>query len=359
MDLERLEEDEQASVPETHVSCEEAAFLNAKGFVGPPENVRDLVGRHCNRWLVYDLPDEASQWCLASLWVFAYLRHFHTEDKVMPPVDWKLFDDFRTPIDICDAIRCITVQWRSTHQVNWNYLRTLEDTVRRMLAMEWNDDELHDVLTILARLWGAEYLFKRLGLSKAREGHLEVEDNAWITKQKNSVKRARQTRRLVQQLLRSEMWLGEMERYARAHGGIIANDNSSIMDFTRTHVQSRAMANSAGSLDLTFSMMPCLLVDHVMKTTLNLDWLDHCVVIDFDLMNHDRMDAIMYRDMPWLLLFAGDWYVFQETRSWKAETCGQAVRRWFLLLEDTKAYVHGIEEWDLRSFYDDESFPYA
>lgn len=351
--LRRAEEEEE---PREFMAMELASEIHKNGFqqVGAKE-IRDLVGRHCVSWLQFNLTDECSAYSVATLTVLAYLTHFRAPRVEAPPA-WKLFDALTCPLEVCDALRAVAARWRSTDAPTWEYVRYLESRAGELMAAEWDTEERHDMATILARLWGAEYVADLV--RSAPEVSREVDAAAWVAAQRAQILAANQTRRIMQQLLSMEMWFGEEERYARSHGGVKAADYSTVLGVTRTHVQSSLTAAAARTVALP-AFRAVALVDHAMRSKLDLDWFDNCVILDLELMDRAKLDAVAYHQMPWLLLLAGKWYAFCGDEVRACSSVGAAIWQWFEFLSDTRIYQRGEDDFDLSIFYDDEGFPFT
>lgn len=360
-------------------------------------NLRNLVGRFVADFCVYAMLD-APLWSLSTLLVKAYIKNIQRINastsalaqlprsvvpmSVVAPLEWIVFPvhtmDQWGPLEITDALMTIALHWRKTvvfTDVHRKYIRAIEHALSQRLDDPWNTSDLAASLEILARLWGAEYIFtEELNFvnepKKEDDEVAEFEQEMWQwVDSKLSQSRDAGKGRLGHQMYIAvaEARLAEAETYARMNRGATTTDAMDVFAKVRTHVQNTSLKARIDAFDLALGAGSAALfaVHSHLDAKMRFDWIGSCVVVDQDLMRDKIKERVQYRESPWLLLFGGSWYVVTGNVAIRQRSVVEAIYHWFVEQFHYCGDVNGIyfdaytEKYDLWPLFDDPLFPFA
>lgn len=374
---------------------------------GSMEMFRRWIGANVEILSEHDISDQPS-YSLASLAVAGYLHNLNVTGlkqdlvSVPAPTNWVLFP-LRTALqwnsqDVTDAITAIAKRWRTTPQItssHIDYIRYLEKIFVYTKGEPWSQNNLAYCLSVFARLWGAEYIYVRdlkcdidhpirgrgagghATGGHATGGHdmdvyrCDNEDVIWEWMAVNAVIQkttGRGDAQTIDVFKRGEAEFGETETYARISAGISAKDITDVFAKTRTHVQATMLDEAIQDFSLSVGNgMGCIfLIHNHLKGTCNFEWMRYCVFLDIEHMADPARQNSRYRESPWLILFAGSWYViYKQQPAIRCVSVVSAIALWFecqkKLTYNGKdvIYDEGVRKYKLTATYKDPQYPFA
>lgn len=363
-----------------HVEYARLARLESQGFDSrefTPLFIRSHVGRNCDAWSEYSLTGEVSTQTLATIYASTYLEALAAEEHADPlaaaPPVWDCGLGATgvkwAPLDTEDAVAAVAARWRSTTDVSeahWDYVRALEVVIARQLDENWGVRGLDNTLSVLVRLWGLEYTWRVLELHSAHADDTPVPASLleWQKREQVETAKANQEERVAHMTMAADIAPGETDRYARSAIGVVASNISNIFEFNRTHVQARGLQKRGEKFDemIGAGFVVGALIDRKMNARLTLPWVPLAVFFDLDLQDHDLLDRLELRRMPYLLLHAGVWYIGHKNHfTYRCRDLRHATMRWFDRMRDEHQckFQYLTTSWDLGIFFRDRTFPFA
>lgn len=277
----------------------------ANGF-DDARRLRFLVGANLKEWSVYDQPPGPTrQWNRAGLFVKAYMKHQGSDS-------W-------SDAQMNAELRKVVAWWRKSDP-DFGVVRNIES--------QGCHEPSSDTAQMLARLWGAEYLWHLVPPGdEVERGPPELA--AWLETACRHTKVAKAD--FSQQYLRIFERFGESERYSRAHAGITAADIKTVFEETRPHVASVALEEKATEYDLhgACGIITFAIVNRTLEALLRFKWMKKNVFIDIDLMSSAVLQKVRHRTQPWILLHGRVWHVIHRDRAWTTTVALDAIHKWF------------------------------
>lgn len=332
------------------------------------ELVRHCVGCNHYEWRAYDQPTGLiSKWNANALFVMAYLTHTTPweggEVEVPAGTGIDVIQNPKDILDFHDICMSIASNWRE------NAFDPAFKTVTRVLESEIalaikeqcpdpghpNSAIVLDICSILSYLWAQEYLFECVLPSDIEEAPEFTNENAlqdWVSEQRGRSVIAKI--KMPRPLLGACLYPGELERYAREHGGIYASDLATAIEESRPYIAHKALVEMCDSLDLDYGcgVLAMRMVNRYMIANLKFPWAVHNVFIDHEFMSADHHRKMKHRTHPWILLIGNQWYVVQKGRAWRTMSPYRAILLWFHLFEGENdlrenKFRMGWDAWDL------------
>lgn len=336
-------------IPATNVAlaAPQAASLmqryRVEGTNAPPERVRNFVAKHIEDWSVYDQPAGlVEEYTLATMFVVAYLCRTDDRDSCVSPRGIRATPDgqVRSLTDVQWALHMLCARWRILRMSTEisDYLRDLECVVakhykRSSFTSKDHDEQLHDVASILARLWACEYIWWHL-IPASRDPGTIPEDTRttlreWCATQAESCRTAHV--RFTRPMLATCVPFGGHERYARAHGGQTAENAKDIIGDLFTHVATTSLSQmvDATDIDICCGILVFYLISRVTTAQRQYSWTATNVVIDADLMSTSAMQRVRCLRAPWIVLVASEWVVVHGMQAWVTRDACTAAYIWF------------------------------